>query len=192
MSPRRPPPGGARRSSAGERVGPAGRGAKGSGDRGSDPSSGRGWRRGRQAAGRANGLRAPHRARRPGRARRVARPQALCPGPLGALVEPSSDRVEPRCPHYIDDECGGCQVQHLDYQAQLCGPAHASWATRSGGWAGAMWPIPPLVPAAEDFDYRTKLTLHVSRDGRRIGLHPLRPAGRGVRPAVVPHHRLPS
>src|SRR5215212_11170548 len=35
------------------------------------------------------------------------------------LVEASSLRVEPRCPHYTADECGGCQLQHVDYQAQL-------------------------------------------------------------------------
>ena len=42
----------------------------------------------------------------------------------GRLVEASPDRVEPRCPHYADDECGGCQLQHLSYEAQLVGPAH--------------------------------------------------------------------
>ncbi|HEU4648870.1 MAG TPA: TRAM domain-containing protein, partial [Gemmatimonadales bacterium] len=35
------------------------------------------------------------------------------------LLEPSPDRVEPRCPHYVADECGGCQLQHLAYGAQL-------------------------------------------------------------------------
>src|SRR5690606_19085864 len=37
---------------------------------------------------------------------------------LGRLLEASPDRVEPRCPHYVADECGGCQLQHLAPAAQ--------------------------------------------------------------------------
>ncbi|WP_410513453.1 23S rRNA (uracil(1939)-C(5))-methyltransferase RlmD [Paenibacillus sp. BR2-3] len=33
------------------------------------------------------------------------------------IVEASSDRIGPPCPIY--DQCGGCQLQHMDYSAQL-------------------------------------------------------------------------
>lgn len=33
------------------------------------------------------------------------------------VVEPSPDRIQAPCPVY--EECGGCQLQHLDYAAQL-------------------------------------------------------------------------
>lgn len=33
------------------------------------------------------------------------------------LVQASSDRIAPPCPIY--DQCGGCQLQHMDYTAQL-------------------------------------------------------------------------
>jgi 23S rRNA (uracil1939-C5)-methyltransferase len=86
------------------------------------------------------------------------------------VVEPSPLRVDPRCPHYVVDECGGCQLQHLEYAAQLS--ARRSFvgdALRRLGKRDV--PDPPIVPAAKDYDYRTKLTLHVSAGGRRIGLH---------------------
>lgn len=34
------------------------------------------------------------------------------------LLEASPDRVEPRCVHYTNDRCGGCQLQHLGRGAQ--------------------------------------------------------------------------
>jgi len=88
----------------------------------------------------------------------------------GRLVEASPARVAPRCPHYVGDECGGCQLQHLEPAAQrearrgFVGDALRRLARRDA-------PDPPLAPAAEEFEYRTKITLAVSADGRRIGLH---------------------
>ena len=88
----------------------------------------------------------------------------------GRLIERSPDRVEPRCPHYVHDECGGCQLQHIEAGAQrearrgFVGDALRRLAKRDV-------PDPPLVPAESEFDYRTKITLAVSADGRRIGLH---------------------
>jgi 23S rRNA (uracil1939-C5)-methyltransferase len=89
---------------------------------------------------------------------------------LGRLLEPSADRVEPRCPHYVRDDCGGCQLQHLAPEAQrearrgFVGDALRRLARRDVS-------DPPLVPSDREYDYRTKITLAVSSDGRRIGLH---------------------
>ncbi|MBS9952855.1 23S rRNA (uracil(1939)-C(5))-methyltransferase RlmD [Vibrio alginolyticus] len=38
-------------------------------------------------------------------------------GKLIKILKPSEARVEPFCPHY--HECGGCDLQHLDYDQQL-------------------------------------------------------------------------
>ena len=89
---------------------------------------------------------------------------------LARVVEPSPHRVEPRCPHYVHDECGGCQLQHVDNETQLAsrrsfvGDALRRIAKRDA-------PEPPIVPAEKTYDYRTKLTLHVEAEGRRIGLY---------------------
>jgi 23S rRNA (uracil1939-C5)-methyltransferase len=89
---------------------------------------------------------------------------------VSRLVEASAEREEPRCPHYMEDECGGCQVQHIKYQTQL--------ETRSTLVGDALRRLarqevsdPPIIPATKTYDYRTKVTLHVSSDGRKIGLH---------------------
>jgi len=90
---------------------------------------------------------------------------------IGRLLERSPDRVEPRCPHYVRDDCGGCQLQHLASAAQR--------EARRGFVGDALRRIarrevqdPPIVPAPKEFGYRTKITLAASPDGRRIGLHP--------------------
>jgi 23S rRNA (uracil1939-C5)-methyltransferase len=95
---------------------------------------------------------------------------------IARLLEPAPERVEPRCPHYVRDECGGCQLQHVASPAQrearrgFVGDALRRLARRDV-------PDPPLEPADREFDYRTKITLAAGGDGRRIGLHPYdRPA----------------
>jgi len=44
-------------------------------------------------------------------------------GTLLDVVRPAPDRAEPPCPHYSIDRCGGCQLQHLRYEAQLAAKA---------------------------------------------------------------------
>jgi 23S rRNA (uracil1939-C5)-methyltransferase len=89
---------------------------------------------------------------------------------LARLIEASAERVEPRCPHYLADECGGCQVQHINYETQLRSrSALVGDALRR--LARQEVPDPPIAPSTKTYDYRTKVTLHVSSDGRKIGLH---------------------
>ena len=90
---------------------------------------------------------------------------------VARVLEPGPDRVEPPCPHYVEDECGGCQLQHLAPPAQrearrnFVGEALRRLARREV-------PDPEIVPAPQDFEYRTKITLHVGSRGDAIGLHP--------------------
>ena len=40
-----------------------------------------------------------------------------CIGKLNSIITPSSNRQDPPCPYFND--CGGCQLQHMNYLEQL-------------------------------------------------------------------------
>jgi 23S rRNA (uracil1939-C5)-methyltransferase len=93
------------------------------------------------------------------------------------MLEQSPDRAKPPCALY--DECGGCSVQHLPYEAQL------DWKTRLV--TDAMQRIahvevdaPPITPSEAQTEYRNRVTytLRRLRGGRIVaGFHALgRPA----------------
>jgi 23S rRNA (uracil1939-C5)-methyltransferase len=90
---------------------------------------------------------------------------------VGRVVEAAPERAAPPCPHYVADECGGCQLQHLAYAAQLAAKrGFVGDALRRLGRLQA--DDPEVEPSGQQLGYRTKITLAVSADGRRIGLHP--------------------
>ncbi|MBQ9479700.1 MAG: TRAM domain-containing protein, partial [Selenomonadaceae bacterium] len=47
----------------------------------------------------------------------VERKKNYAVGRLTEIIEPGVERIEPRCP--LAKKCGGCQLQHMDYKAQL-------------------------------------------------------------------------
>ena len=104
---------------------------------------------------------------RVGKAKRFAR------GELLSLDEPSPARVDPPCPHYTIDRCGGCQLQHLDYDAQVAAKrVIIGDALRRIGRRDVADPV--VEPSDAPWRYRRKLTLHLrrTRDGWIAGLHP--------------------
>ncbi len=80
----------------------------------------------------------------------------------------STLRVASRCPHYTDDECGGCQLQHIapagqvDIKRRIVGDALRRIAGRS-------LDDPPGIESPDLWRYRGKITLAVRGD--IIGLH---------------------
>ena len=94
-------------------------------------------------------------------------------GALRTVITPSPDRIEPPCPHYTRDRCGGCQLQHLTYEAQL--EAKRGIIRDSLQRIGKR-PVdpPPIEGSPKDWRYRTKLTLTMRKRGARwiAGLHP--------------------
>ena len=83
-------------------------------------------------------------------------------GRLMELIQPSPDRVEPRCPHAR--RCGGCQIQELDYKKQLEFKQNKVWnhLKRIGGFEEI--PMEPIVGMDEPFYYRNKAQFPVGCD----------------------------
>lgn len=101
-------------------------------------------------------------------------------GRLRAVVRASPARADPPCPHYVRDRCGGCQLQHLSYPAQLEAKRRiVGDALRRIG--GRQLEDPPITAAPEPLRYRTRITLAVSRGPAGdllVGLHPQGEPGR--------------
>ena len=101
----------------------------------------------------------------------VERKRRYARGHLVELETPGHGRATPECPHYVTDDCGGCQLQHVTYETQLAAKRRiVGDAIRRIGKRAV--DDPPIVPAAARWGYRSKITLSVSADRRRIGLHP--------------------
>jgi 23S rRNA (uracil1939-C5)-methyltransferase len=97
-------------------------------------------------------------------------------GDVEEIVAAGAARVTPPCPHYVRDRCGGCQLQHLAYEAQLVAKrAIVGDALRRIGKLDL--PDPEIEEAIGEWRYRAKISLAVGRtggpaDGTVVGLHP--------------------
>src|SRR3989442_9131323 len=100
--------------------------------------------------------------------------KSVARGELAEIVAPGAARVTAACPHYVQDHCGGCQLQHVTYEAQLVakqaivGEALRRIAKLDVG-------DPEIVEAVEEWRYRAKISLAVKDGrgrGRAVGLHP--------------------
>ena len=103
---------------------------------------------------------------------RAERKDRLMRGRLLESLEPSVERVDPPCKHYVQDRCGGCQIQHIRYEGQL--DAKAGVIRDAISRIGRA-PVgkPDIEPSDKQWRYRRKLTLALrERSGRWIaGLH---------------------
>ena len=101
-------------------------------------------------------------------------------GELDTVLEPVAARVTPPCPHYTQDRCGGCQLQHLAYDVQLAAKrAIVGDALRRIGKMEVA--DPDIVEAVEEWRYSTKVAMAVKSvgrsDSRTVGLHPYDSSG---------------
>ena len=106
---------------------------------------------------------------------RIEKAGRFARGRWEVVEHPGQARIEPPCMHYRMDRCGGCQLQHIGYDAQLdakAGIIHDA-IQRIGKRSLAR---PPVRPSPSAWRYRRKLTLALRRraTGERwtAGLHP--------------------
>lgn len=98
-----------------------------------------------------------------------------------SIVEPGPERIDPPCTHYVIDRCGGCQLQHISYPAQV---AAKSAIIRDALQRIAKRPAirTPVRRSPTEWRYRRKLTLalrrHTVGDAWIAGLHPYDSPGR--------------
>ncbi len=86
---------------------------------------------------------------------------------LVKVIEPAPERVEPPCPVY--GRCGGCDFQHLSYDAQLHAKSEIvrDCLRRIGGIDLSVELV--IVPSALPLAYRTRAEWHVDAARRQVG-----------------------
>lgn len=83
---------------------------------------------------------------------------------LVQVLRPSPDRVDPKCPYF--GTCGGCQLQHIQYDAQLA--LKVEWLKESLKRIGGIaYPFPiKAVAAKRPYGYRKKIILRLHKSGK--------------------------
>ncbi|QGG47584.1 23S rRNA (uracil(1939)-C(5))-methyltransferase RlmD [Heliorestis convoluta] len=76
------------------------------------------------------------------------------------VIEPAQERIKAPCP--VFGQCGGCQLQMMDYQRQLQLKEQSLKDTfqRLGSFYDL--PIDPIVGATNPWNYRNKVQMHVT------------------------------
>lgn len=85
-------------------------------------------------------------------------------GKIVKIIHPSDCRVEPKCP--VFGSCGGCQWQHISYDAQLLGKKNILCETleRIGKLPSPC--VFETLPSPQEWHYRNRIQLHVDSKGR--------------------------
>ena len=105
---------------------------------------------------------------------RISGKGSFARGTLRTVARASDERIDPPCPHYTRDRCGGCQIQHMSYSSQLRAKQRIvrdamERIGRRRVTIGAVRESP------SEWRYRSKLTLSMQRlsSGEWVaGLHP--------------------
>lgn len=83
-------------------------------------------------------------------------------GKLSAVLSPSADRVKPVCP--VFGKCGGCDLQHMSYKAQLAFKRKAVENALSK-IGGINFKVNDTVACGKEYGYRNKLAVPVGENG---------------------------
>ena len=103
------------------------------------------------------------------RAEVIERHKSWARARLAEILDPSPDRIEPRCRHFR--ACGGCHYQHAAYSRQVEDKASIvrSQLQRLGGLADP--PISAGVPSPSPWNTRNHIQFHLTPDGA-LGFQP--------------------
>ena len=84
-------------------------------------------------------------------------------GRLVEVVQPSAERIQPRCKHY--GVCGGCHYQHMSYDLQLRAKRSilVDQLSRIGGLDGIL--VNEVIPSPAQWNYRNSLQFHLDSQG---------------------------
>ncbi len=114
--------------------------------------------------------------------RNIVRSKRFARARIASLIESSSLRTTPPCPHYEADECGSCQLQHLNPTAQRAVRQQlVGDALRRIGHLEIADPV--LESSEAELGYRAKISLTVGRTGSREG-------GKTGRVTAIGFHRV--
>jgi len=98
------------------------------------------------------------------RVRLTKQTKSFARGELVEVLEASTDRVDPPCPHFKRG-CGGCAWQHVARPAQLA----AKQAIVAGALRKLAVPIEPVADPCPPLGWRRRARFHVA--GGRVGLY---------------------
>jgi 23S rRNA (uracil1939-C5)-methyltransferase len=87
-----------------------------------------------------------------------------CRGKIVKVLEPSPERIQPRCPHFSD--CGGCHYQQLGYADQLALKQRIVTAQLERIGKIMNPPVKPIVGGGEQWNYRNTVQFSLSANGR--------------------------
>jgi len=84
------------------------------------------------------------------------------------VIQPVKERVTPLCPYY--GTCGGCQLQHLHYAAQLTHKHEVVQEAlkKIGGFVGV--PVQPVHPSTSQWAYRRHVRLSMLQEGEHFAV----------------------
>lgn len=87
-------------------------------------------------------------------------------GKIVKIIKESAARVKPKCAIY--DKCGGCQLEHLDYGAQLQAKRQQviDAITRIGGQKNIF--VEPTIGAATPWNYRNKMQFPIGKNKGKV------------------------
>jgi 23S rRNA (uracil1939-C5)-methyltransferase len=85
---------------------------------------------------------------------------------LQEILEPSAHRIQPPCPYFGPDRCGGCHLQHIEYEAQaeFKREVVADQLARVGGLYEVE--VHDIIGAAEPWGYRNHAQFSLTLEGR--------------------------